>query len=70
MPLDNFLTYDPFILPTSLIETLKAKNKLQSKLNCLKKGKNMLKTLFFSRKIDIESALIFSRSEMRYVFVV
>ena len=30
----------------------------------------MLKTLFLSRKIDIESALIFSRSEMRYVFVV
>ena len=45
-------------------ETLNAKNKLKLKLNCIKREKNKLKTVFFSRKIDFESALIFSRSEM------
>jgi len=72
--LNNFMTYDLLFCRRLFFgsaffrkiinETLNAKNKLKSKLNCIKREKNKLKTLFFSHKIDFESALIFSRSEM------
>lgn len=77
--LNNFMTYNLLFfrrlffgsafLGRIINETLNAKNKLKSKLICIKREKNKLKTLF-SRKIDFESALIFSRSEMLWIFVV